>query len=239
MGQNESKPKQNAGAYTAPTSWELTAEEKLEKIAAVYKKLEDIGVGMIRKAKPETNRWHDEAIRGNPQLVREAITLALNADLPDNGLIRRLWVGADKIYKSPQEARQAILNEVERRHPRAVPAAPKAPESPALAGFSFRVYHRTYDGNAGLAAYIVDRRFNPARSDYLVTLVDRVVAKMAYTVPPAPSKKVVGKEAAERIYQDNGPFVHAVGKAYNEAVQETSGKTDTQLGLKANHISYR
>lgn len=71
-------------------------------------------------------------------------------------------------------------------------------------------------------------------------LVDMVVAEMRPVTPPAVSgPAMTGITAANDILDANGPYVVAVVAAYDEAVKTTDGKTETQLGLAADHVSYR
>ncbi|KAI7781566.1 hypothetical protein LA080_014599 [Diaporthe eres] len=157
--------------------------------------------------------------------------------------IRILQTGkTDPILKyCVSAARQAILLELEHRHPylhydKPVAAAVR----PSLDGFEYRFYTKNYKDNDALVAYIVDRRKNPARSSYSTMLVDMVVAEMRPVTPPAVSgPAMTGITAANDILDANGPYVVAVVAAYDEAVKTTDGKTETQLGLAADHVSYR
>ncbi|KAK7706364.1 hypothetical protein SLS64_007704 [Diaporthe eres] len=107
-------------------------------------------------------------------------------------------------------------------------------------GFEYRFYTKNYKDNDALVAYIVDRRKNPPRSSYSTMLVDMVVAEMSSVTPPAVSgPAMTGITAANDILDANEPYVVAVVAAYDEAVKTTDGKTETQLGLAADHVSYR
>lgn len=59
------------------------------------------------------------------------------------------------------------------------------------------------------------------------------------TPPEVSSPQMTGTTAADDILNANGPYVVAVVTAFDEAVKTTDGKTETQLGLAADHVSYR
>jgi hypothetical protein len=146
------------------------------------------------------------------------------------------------IYDNKEAAKKGILDELERRYPDPqthVSGPVRADESPALKGWSYRYYQQKYEGNEALVAYIIDKEMNLKRADYGQILVDMTIKKMASTAPPAPSTAVVGEAAAAHILTDRGEYVEAVRAAFNQAVKETDAKTETQLGSRATHVSYR
>lgn len=143
--------------------------------------------------------------------------------------------------QSTSAARQAILYELEHRHPYLNEDEPVAAAvSPCLEGFEYRFYTKNHKDNDALVAYIVDKKRNPSRSSYSALLIDMVVAEMKSVTPPTVSDpQMTGTIAADNILNANGPYVVAVVASYDEAVRKTDGKTETQLGLAADHVSYR
>lgn len=95
--------------------------------------------------------------------------------------------------------------------------------------FEYSFLYRKYTGKDAIIAKIVDV---PLRSDYSIDLIDRTIAKMAPVEIP-------GGLSVEQLCAADSEFREKVLATYNEVVAETSGKTDTQLGLKADHVTYR
>lgn len=240
MGQHHSSHRAKATTKSDPISFEMSEEAKQKKISDVYKQLETNGVRILQTGKIDSvlKNWSDTQIRGDPDRVRSAIQAALDTDEGELAL-RDIWTSG--ACQSVSAARQAILLELEHRHPYLHYDKPVAAAvSPSLDGFEYRFYTKNYKDNDALVAYIVDRRRNPPRSSYSTMLVDMVVAEMSPVTPPAVSgPAMTGMTAADDILDGNGPYVVAVVAAYDKAVKTTDGKTETQLGLAADHVSYR
>ncbi|CAI4213556.1 unnamed protein product [Parascedosporium putredinis] len=95
-------------------------------------------------------------------------------------------------------------------------------------------------GNDALAVYVVDKVRQPLRSDYGSKLLHLTAGAMRPHAPPGPSnQKLKGDEAAADILKNQQKYVSAVLAAYDKAVKDTGFKTDTQLGARADHVSYR
>lgn len=215
---------------------------KQERIRDAYNQIEADGVKILKTGKIDSvlRHWSDTQIRNDPDRFRSAVQAALNTEQGERFLKGLLTSGA---CQSMPAARQAVLHELEHRHPYLHEDEPVAAAvSLALSGYRFRFYTNTYEDNEALVAYIVHKRRNPNRSDYSKMILDIVVAKMKSVPPPAGTEPgLTGNDAANDILnaKANESYVKAVVAAYDEAVETTSGKTDTQLGLAADHVSYR
>ncbi len=97
--------------------------------------------------------------------------------------------------------------------------------------FEERYYRRTYKGKDAVIAAIINKVRNPPRADYGVDLYDGAISKMNDISLP------VDLSPDEIVNRDTS-FKTAVLKAYDDEVGETSGKTDTQLGLHADNFTY-
>lgn len=240
MGQCHSSNTAKATTEFDPASYEITEVEKQERIRDVYNQLETDGIRILQTGKIESvlRHWSDTQIRNDPSRVRSAIQAALDTEEGEHALRGLSTSGA---CQSPSAARQAILHELEHRHPYLNEAKPlAAAASPCLEGFEYRFCMKNYKDNDALVAYIVDKKRNPLRSSYSTLLIDMVVAKMKPVTPPEVSApQMTGTAAAHDILNANGPYVVAVVAAFDEAVKTTDGKTETQLGLAADHVSYR
>lgn len=240
MGQCHSSHRAKPTTEFDPASDEISEAAKQKKIRDVYNQLETNGIRILQTGKTESvlKHWSDTQIRNDPDRVRSAIKVALDTDEGELAL-RDIWTSG--ACQSVEAARQAIFLELEHRHPYLHYGKPVAAAvSPSLDGFEYRFYTKNYKDNDALVAYIVDRRKNPLRSSYSTMLVDMVVAEMSSMTPPAVSgPAMTGITAANDILDANGPYVVAVVAAYDEAVKTTDGKTETQLGLAADHVSYR
>ncbi|KAK7721686.1 hypothetical protein SLS63_009469 [Diaporthe eres] len=218
MGQCHSSHRAKPTSEFDPASDEISEAAKQKKIRDVYNQLETNGIRILQTGKTES--------------------VALDTDEGELAL-RDIWTSG--ACQSVSAARQAIFLELEHRHPYLHYKKPVAAAvSPSLDGFEYRFYTKNYKDNDALVAYIVDRRKNPPRSSYSTMLVDMVVAEMSSVTPPAVSgPAMTGITAANDILDANEPYVVAVVAAYDEAVKTTDGKTETQLGLAADHVSYR
>ena len=99
---------------------------------------------------------------------------------------------------------------------------------------------RTLVGNDALIGFFVNRRINPYLNDYSLRIVaEEVIPAMRVTSPPTPPEGKVKEEAAEWILQNGSEYVGKVVEEFNQAVRESSGRTDTELGLRADHVDYR
>lgn len=240
MGQCHSSNRAKATTEFDPASYEISEVEKQERIRDVYNQLETASIRILRTGKtdPVLKHWSETQIRNDPSRVRSAIQAALGTEEGERALRELSTSGA---CQSTSAARQAILHELEHRHPYLNEDEPVAAAvSPSLEGFEYRFYMKNYKDNDALIAYIVDKKKNPLRSSYSTLLIDMVIAKMRSVTPPEVSApQMTGTTAAHDILNANGPYVVAVVAAFDEAVKTTDGKTETQLGLAADHVSYR
>lgn len=99
-----------------------------------------------------------------------------------------------------------------------------------LSEFGYRFYHRDFKGKNALVAAIIDKKHNPPRADYGVTLIEGVISKLALSPP-------VDLSIDEIMTKSD--FRTAVLHGYDEEVKRTDGKTDTQLGLHADHYTQK
>lgn len=95
----------------------------------------------------------------------------------------------------------------------------------------YQYYYRTYTGRNALIAEIIDKKHNLPRADYGVDLIDGAIDKMAST-------ELIFDLTPEELINTSNSFKTGVLNAYNITVKETSGKTDTQLGLRADYVTY-
>lgn len=240
MGQCHSSHRDKESTNFDPASYEISEVARQEKIRDVYNQLETGGIRILKTGKidPVLKHWSDTQIRADPSRVRSAIQAALDTEEGERALRELSTSGA---CQSTSAARQAILHELEHRHPYLNEDEPVAAAvSPCLEGFEYRFYMKNYKDNDALVVYIVDKKRNPLRSSYSTLLIDMIVAKMRLVTPPeVSSPQMTGTTAADDILNANGPYVVAVVTAFDEAVKTTDGKTETQLGLAADHVSYR
>ena len=133
--------------------------------------------------------------------------------------------GADQdaeqyLYQQKQAARQ----EKERQDKRKKNAAD-------VAKYEYRFYHREYKGKSAVVAGIIDKKHNLPRADYGVLLIDAVISDMK---SQSPSEDL----SLDEILTGSNDYRKAVLAAYDAAVKRTHAKTDTQLGLQADHVTY-
>lgn len=240
MGQCQSPHRAKAPADFDPASYEISEATKQKRIRDVYNQLEADGIRILQTGKtdPVLKYWSETQIRNDPSRVRSAIEVALRAEEGERAMRELITSGS---CQNASGARQALLHEPEHRHPYLQHDEPVAAAvGPSFDGFKYRFYTQTYEGNNALVAYIVDERRNPPRSDYSKMLLNMVIEEMKPMAPPTVSRpEMTGITAADDILNVNGPFVAAVVAAYDEALKATDGKTSTQLGLSADHVSYR
>ena len=108
----------------------------------------------------------------------------------------------------------------------------RAENARLITDFEYRYYTRTFKQGDAIIAKIIDKSLNLPRADYGVDLMFSSIKKMKGIEVP------LDITIEDLIHTDN-PFKTAALDAYNKAVRETSGKTDTQLGLRANYVDYK
>jgi hypothetical protein len=214
----------------------ITDNERRYEIESTYRTLETVAVSILKETSP-TKFWPERQIRGDPDRMHDGFDAALAH--PEGQKALDLLVRY-KACTSAQEARYAVLAELERMHPWPHFVAQHiAPVNPAFANFSWRIYHRYYHGNQALMAYIIAKKVNPYASDYTILLADMVMRAMNGTAPPTPRPGNKEEVAAKEVVDMNGPYVQAVVREWEDAAHKTSGRTDTQLGLRADHSTFR
>lgn len=247
MGNSSSKPNKPTSApparphpnpaAAAPVGPDVVKEKDMPQVRALYEKVHKAAIDGLRRKEPTLRHWPDSAIpvdRG-PELREEIDEVLSKMSSELNSLC------SQGVCRSPQTLKAAIHAEADRRYPRReFKPEVRAPTIPALEGYTYRFYDQTFKGNDALAVYVVDKVRQPLRSDYGSKLLHLTAGAMRPHAPPGPSnQKLKGDEAAGDILKNQQKYVSAVLAAYDKAVKDTGFKTDTQLGARADHVSYR
>lgn len=145
--------------------------------------------------------------------------------------------GADnegEFYLYEQRRQQRRENEERRERERRENEARQRRQAAtrAVNDYSFRFYTRNYERKSGIIAAIINHLHNPARADYGLLLIDRVIDTIGGMALPE-------ELLPAQIIANDNPFRTAVDHAYDLAIRETHAKTDTQLGLHADHFNYK
>lgn len=190
-----------------------------EKIRDVYNQLETGGIRILKTGKIDSvlKHWSETQIRNDPSRVRSAVQAALDTEEGERALRELSTSGA---CQSTSAARQAILHELEHRHPYLNEDEPVAAAvSPCLEGFEYRFYMKNYKDNDAFVAYIIGKKIVPDRTTYAARVVHMAVEEMRSVTPPAVSDpQMTGTIAADNILNANGPYVVAVLASYNEEI---------------------
>jgi hypothetical protein len=238
MGNENSKGKKKA---VATPSYEIPAPTEQEKQREVQRAYEQVRAYALYDLQTQLRGWSAAQIEADLDRVNTAIRARLSSPDANVDTILRNLV----LYQYSPD-RNTAINSILAHLPRsrATSSSSGRSDGSAYAGWRYRHYNRHFEGNSAVVAYILDRRRNPPRSDYSVMLYGMASYKMKHTAPPRPASGSKGEAAAAEIYaavstsREAYDYVEKVVQKYDAAVEETTGKTDTQLGAMARYVTY-